>query len=309
MAPLATGSDYGGSLRTPAAFCGVTGFRPSPGRLPGPPRPAGLLPFGVQGPMGRDVDDLRLLLGAQLGADPADPFATDGPDPTASGEADLSELRVAASPDLGCAPVDPGIRETFARRLARFQAVFGRLEERHPDFTDVHEVFEVTRAVNFVAAHGGRVAESRDLLGPNVIANVENGRGYDLDDVARALTAQTALRQRVLAFFERHDVLLCPAAAVSPFPHAELYPKRVGGEEMPGYMRWLSLTYAPTMALCTAATVPCGRDAHGMPFGLQIVGPQGADARVLAVARALERVLADDAETARPVPDVGALAA
>lgn len=309
MVPLANGSDYGGSLRTPAAFCGVAGFRPSPGRVPGPPRPAGLLPFGVQGPMGRDIADLGLLLRAQVGVDATDPFARESGDLTAPEEADPGSLKAAISSDLGCAPVDREIRELFAAKMARVQGVFGRLEESHPDFADVHEVFDVTRAVNFIAAHGDKVAQQRDQLGPNVIANVEDGLGYDVGDVARAMAAQTALRQRVLSFFETQDVLLCPSAAVSPFPHAELYPAEVGGQAMPSYMRWLSLSYAPTMALCTAATLPFGLDRHGLPFGLQIIGPQGTDAKVLSVARALEPVLAAEPETAPPRPDPAVLKA
>jgi Asp-tRNA(Asn)/Glu-tRNA(Gln) amidotransferase A subunit family amidase len=304
MLPLANGSDYGGSLRTPAAFCGIAGFRPSPGRLPGPPRAAALLPFSVQGPMGRDMADLCLLLRAQLGVDRRDPFGVPSLDPPPPDPADLGVLRVAASPDLGCAPVDREIREVFAERLARIEEVFGRVDAGHPDFTDVHTVFEVTRAVNFAAAHADKVARAPDHVGPNVSANVAAVRDFGAADVADALAKQGALARRVHAFLDNHDVLLCPAAAVSPFPHDELYPARVDGETMPGYMRWLTLTYAPTMALCSAAVLPCGLDRRGLPFGLQIVGPRGADSRVLAVARALEPVLASDAETARPVPDL-----
>jgi Asp-tRNA(Asn)/Glu-tRNA(Gln) amidotransferase A subunit family amidase len=106
----------------------------------------------------------------------------------------------------------------------------------------------------------------------------------------------------VLAFFQEVDVLICPAASVSPFPHAQLFVEEIDGERMPTYMRWLAITYAPTTALCCAAAIPCGLDHAGMPFGIQVIGPNGADARVLEVAHALEQVLAADRETARPVP-------
>ena len=108
----------------------------------------------------------------------------------------------------------------------------------------------------------------------------------------------------MLAFFREVDVLICPAASVSPFPHTQLFVEAINGEPMPTYMRWLAITYAPTTALCCAAAIPCGRDHAGLPFGLQVIGPNGADARVLEVAHALEQALATDPATARPVPEL-----
>ena len=110
----------------------------------------------------------------------------------------------------------------------------------------------------------------------------------------------------MLAFFHEVDVLICPAASVSPFPHAQLFVEEVNGERMPTNMRWLAITYAPTMALCCAAAIPCGLDQAGMQFGLQVIGPNGADARVLQVAHALEQVRAAAPATARPVPPLAA---
>ena len=309
--PLATGSDYGGSLRTPAAFCGVAGFRPSPGLVPGIDRAASLSPFGVTGPMGRTIADAHLLLRAQAGLDKRDPFSSrDGESlPAELRDADLGRLRVAVSPDLGCAPVDRRIAGLFAERVDRFRHVFRDVEERAPDFSGVHEAFETLRGVHFVSAHRERLEKARDLLDRNVIDNTERGLELSLGDVARAHVEQTKLYRRSLAFFQEVAVLICPAASVSPFPHARLYVEAINGERMPTYMRWLAITYAPTMALCCAAAIPCGVDHAGMPFGLQVIGPNGSDAQVLEVAHALEQVLAADKETARPVPDYAKLAA
>jgi Asp-tRNA(Asn)/Glu-tRNA(Gln) amidotransferase A subunit family amidase len=141
-----------------------------------------------------------------------------------------------------------------------------------------------------------------------VVAGVDDGARYSLSDTARALAGQTELQQRLRGFFDDHDLLIAPAAAVSPFPHAELYPATVGGQAMPHYMRWLALSYAPTMALCCAVCLPCGRDPEGLPFGLQLIARQGDDARLLAAARAIERVLAAEPDTAPPHPDLDALA-
>ena len=302
--PLATGSDYGGSLRTPAGFCGVVGFRPSPGLVPGVDRAASLSPFSVMGPMGRTIADAHLLLRAQLALDKRDPFSSrdiESIPPTLSG-ADLGKLTAAVSPDLGCAPVDRNIAAIFKERVARFRHAFRAVEERAPDFANVHDTFEVLRGLHFVAAHRERLERSRDLLDRNVIDNTERGLKLSLANVARAHVEQTRLYRRVLAFFKEVDVLICPAASVSPFPHSQLFVESIDGERMPTYMRWLALTYAPTTALCCAAALPCGVDHLGMPFGIQVIGPHGADARVLEVAHALEQVLAADPATARPIP-------
>jgi len=125
-----------------------------------------------------------------------------------------------------------------------------------------------------------------------------------LPDVARAHVEQTRLYKRFLAFFKDVDVLICPAASVSPFPHSQLFVDEINGERMPTYMRWLAITYAPTMALACAAVLPCGLDHRGMPFGIQVIGPNGADTKVLQVAQALEGVLAANEATRRPVPKV-----
>jgi Asp-tRNA(Asn)/Glu-tRNA(Gln) amidotransferase A subunit family amidase len=307
---LATGTDYGGSLRTPAGFCGVVGFRPSPGLVPSIERAASLSPFSVMGPMGRSTADAHLLLRVQLAVDKRDPFSSrdiEGIPARLSG-ADLGRVTAAVSPDLGCAPVERGIAALFRERVGRFRHAFRAVEERAPDFSNVHETFEVLRGVHYVAAHRERLEKSRELLDRNVIDNTERGLKLSLPDVARAHVEQTRLYKRVLAFFEEADVLICPAASVSPFPHAQLFVEAIDGEPMPTYMRWLALAYAPTTALCCAAALPCGVDHEGMPFGIQVIGPNGSDALVLEVAHALEQVLAADATTARPLPDIAKLA-
>ncbi|MEL6297804.1 MAG: amidase family protein [Pseudomonadota bacterium] len=311
MMPLATGSDYGGSLRTPAAFCGIVGYRPSPGLVPGAERVVATTPFSVHGPMARTVGDLHLLLRAQLDFDKRDPFSSDDAFavPEANVLPDLRSLRVAISPDLGTAPVDAGICKTFLERMETFSDVFGAADETAPDFAGVHDVFETLRGINFVAAHHDRLVEHRDLLGPNVIDNTERGLKYTAADVAKAMREQTGIYHRFISFFDTYDILIAPAAAVSPFPFSELAVTEINGETMPTYMRWLALTYAPTTALACAAVLPCGVDQHGLPFGIQIIGPNGADAQILAVAEAIEQVLQSQETTRRPLPDLEALKA
>ena len=303
---LATGSDLGGSLRTPAAFCGVVGFRPSPGVVPSVDRANGLFVFSVMGPMGRSVEDAHLLLRAQIGEDKRDLFSSgDGARiPSLLTGADLGGLRVAVSSDLGCAPVERAIADVFRSRVKHFAGAFREVAERAPDFGPAEQVFEVLRCVQFVAAHRERLEKTRDLLDRNVIDNTERGMQLSLADVSWAHVEQTKLYKRFLAFFGDVDVLICPAASVSPFPHAQLFVEAIDGATMPTYMRWLAITYVPTLALACSVALPCGVDQQGLPFGIQVIGPNGADARVLQVAHALEQVLGQHKDTARPVPDV-----
>lgn len=302
MAPLATGSDYGGSLRTPASFCGVAGFRPSLGVVPAADSPALLSPWGVNGPMGRTMADAHLLLSAQAAHDPRDAFSHPGVTEVAAplDSVGLDGLRIARSADLGCAPVAQEISALFEERIgSAFESTVAS-----PDFGPIHDVFEVTRGVAFLSAHHERLKQHRDLLDRNVIDNCERGLEFTAGDVAWAHREQAALYRRFLAFFEQYDVLVAPSASVSPFPHAQLFVEEIDGQKMPTYMRWLALTYAPTLAFATAATIPCGLDAHGMPFGIQVIGPAGADRKVLSAALAVERQLAQNPETARPVPNL-----
>ena len=301
--PIATGSDYGGSLRTPAAFCGIVGFRPSPGIVPSPDRMAGLMPWGVTGPMGRTVEDAYLLLQAQLDVDAADPYSSsDALDfPDALTPADLSAIRVAFSPDLGVCPIDNEISRLFSSRAKTLASHFGHTEEGAPDFSGVHEIFEVHRGLAFVTGHQEKLAKHKKLLDRNVIDNTERGLKLTVQEIGRGFVEQHTLYKRVLNYFDDVDVVICPAASVSPFPHSQLFVEQINGETMPTYMRWLSIAYAPTMALCCSAVVPCGVDHKGMPFGLQIFGPKGSDLQVLEVALALEQAMVGG-DMARPVP-------
>ena len=304
MMPLANGSDYGGSLRTPAGYCGVTGFRPSPGLVPATEASVSLNPFSVQGPMGRDVSDTYLLLQAQVNLNRADPFSSlnslSMPDELIG--ADLSGVKMAYSPDLGCAPVDNNIKATLLEKINTFKSNFLLSKEDHPDFLDIHECFEIIRGFNFVASHKEKFDLHKDLLGPNVIDNVERGLKYNLADVSWAHVMQTKIYKSFRNFFNEYDVLICPAAAVSPYPHEQLFVDTINGEKMPTYMRWLALSYASTMAIPCVWALPCGLDHKEMPFGIQLIAPAGKDVQLSEIAKSLESVLMANQLTKRPLP-------
>lgn len=303
--PLATGSDYGGSLRTPAAFCGVVGIRPSPGVVPGPDKAVLINPYSVNGPMGRTVEDAHLLLKAQIDLDKRDPFSSDDVMriPEVLSGFDLAGLNVAYSEDLGCCPVDNDIRKIFQARVQTFSHIFATATEAAPELGSCHDVFEITRGINFATSHMERLEKHRDKLGPNVIDNTERGLKFTAKDVAWANGEQANLYRTYVDFFDDFDVLICPAATVSPFPHEQLSVTEINGEAMPTYMRWLSIAYALTVALPVVVCLPCGVDHRGLPFGIQIAGPNGSDSMIIEIAHALEKVLADNAETRRAVPD------
>ena len=309
MVPLASGSDYGGSLRTPASFCGVVGLRPSPGLVAAEGRPVGLLPFSVLGPMGRTVDDAYMLLQAQAGPNPHDPFATAANDELYAPleAADLGSIRAMVSADLGAAPLSNAYRDIFSARTDLFRHHFAAAIDANPDFTDGHNCFEVLRGVNFVAAHGARVRDHRDQLSPNVVDNVDRGLAYSLADVAKAHLQQSRIARHWLDLFGDVDVVICPAASSTPFPHDQWSVTEIDGTSMETYMRWLAITYLPTMALACGAVIPCGLDHAGMPFGIQILSAPGNDRLVAEVAKGLESVLARHDVTKRPLPDLAAL--
>ena len=317
MAPLCTGSDTGGSLRNPAAFCGIVGFRPTPGLVANEMRVQGWNNLSVTGPMARSVPDLCLLLSAMVSDDAGDPLAT-----TVFGRSirrpddfyppaplDLSRLRVALTPDFGFAPTERHIAEIFAEKTGLFRHVFARAEDATPDCSGADQAFEVLRAVGFLAAHLEKVRTRSQDVGPNVRANVEEGLRYTAEDVARAQLLQTALYRRWQNFFQEFDVIVTPSITISPRSWRELYPAEIDGRTTRTYFHWLALAYAVTLPGHPAVSLPVGLDRNGMPFGLQIVGPRGGDALVLAVAAALEAMLAGDPRTARPVPDLAKLRA
>ncbi len=317
MAPICTGSDTGGSLRNPAAFCGVVGLRPTPGLVPNEKRAFGWNPLSVLGPMGRTVADAALLLSAMASDDPRDPLATTihgqtvrRPDDFFPPPAvDLSTLRVAITPDFGFAPTERHIAEVLAEKTALFRGVFARADDGSPDCAGADETFAVLRSLHYLTTHLENVRARPQDVGPNVTTNVHEGLAYSAVDVARAMAGQAAIYRRWQAFFEDYDLILAPSITVSPRPWTELYPAEIDGRPTRSYFHWLALAYAATLPGHPALSLPVGRDWNGMPFGLQIVGPRGGDALVLAAAAALERLLADIPGAARPVPDIAGLMA
>jgi len=311
MLPLASGSDLGGSLRTPAGYCGVVGFRCSSGQIPDLDRLMAWNPLAVDGPMARNVADLSLLHSALVGQVLGDPLSV-GRSPESFRDpepADLAKLRVAFSEDLGFAPVDNGVREVFRTRVAKLGSLFAALEAKDPNLSEANRVFEVLRAVGFLAAHKERFERFPEKVGPNVTANVKLGLTFSADDVAQASLAHTQLYRRFLGFMETWDLLICPVAAVPPFDKEQLYPTEINGQALETYISWLGLSFGITLTAHPSIALPCGLDRTGTPFAIQLVGRRGRDLELLQAARALETALAEIDDCRRPLPDLDRLAA
>ena len=311
MLPLCTGTDMGGSLRIPAALCGVVGMRPSPGLVPDSARLLGWSPLQVAGPMARDVADTAFLLAATVGLHRRDPLSQRAgaaefwPLP----EVDLSRLRVAVTEDFGCCAVDAGIRRSFRHRV---QALARRVAACEPvdfDLPEPHRTFDVLRAGSFLASFAEQAGRDPGSLGSNIIANLEIASTIRLAEYATAQRDQTRIAARFDEILSRYDLIVAPVVSLPPFPWTELHAGEVDGQPMRNYYEWLSLTYVVTLATNPALSLPVGRDETGMPFGLQLIGPGRGDAGLLGAARAIEQAFADDPSLCRPRPDLARLAA
>lgn len=309
MFPICTGSDTGGSLRIPSALCGIVGLRPSPGVVANDTRALGWSAISVLGPMARSVQDTALMMAASLGAHPLDPMSYDT-SPEAFwplSEVDVSQLRIGFTEDFDLCRVDPEIRDVFRKRIEAIKALVKSCEPVSFDVSSAHRTFDVLRAESFFAAFGDPAKNPPDTLGPNVRANLVIAQKISLGDRAMAHLAQTQLMRQFANKFKHFDLIIAPNTPLSPFPWTELFAEKVEGHAMSNYYHWLELTYVVTLATNPALALPCGVDAKGMPFGLQLIGELRQDAKLLAMSHALERALAGNAATARPRPDTDRL--
>jgi amidase len=306
MLPIATGSDTGGSLRIPAALCGVVGMRPSPGLVANDARPLGWSVISVLGPMGRTVADTALQLSASVGFNALDTLSYDqqGASFWPLTPTDLSTLRVGTTEDFGLCIVDPEIRRVFRERIEAIRPWVASCEPIDLQLGDADRAFDTLRAESFVAAFADTYRKAPETLGPNVRANVEMAAAITLADRAWAHLEQTRIARRFARAFEQFDVIIAPTTPVTPFPWTELYAGRIDGQAMRNYYHWLGLTYVVTLATNPALSLPCGRDEHGMPFGLQMVGRLRGDAALLSAAQALEHAFDAAPALRRPRPDL-----
>jgi len=297
MLPVADGGDMGGSLRNPAAFNNVFGFRPSQGRVPADTPDPFYGQMSVEGPMGRSVRDVAMLLSVQAGHDPCAPLSLEHrgfrfEDRLAE---EAGGLRCGWLGDLGGhLPFEPGVLELCADALALFRQAGGSVEAAAVDFDPerLWRAFVTLRQQSIGGRHDAawRDPAQRRLLKPEAIWEIEGSHRLSGLDVYNAGLDRGAWYKAFTALFGRFDFLLIPSAQVFPFDAGTEWPREVGGRSMDSYHRWMEVVVGATMAGCPAISVPAGFDARGLPMGLQIIGPPRGDLGVLRAAARYEAV-------------------
>jgi amidase len=300
MLPLADGSDYGGSLRNPAGWNNVFGFRTSLGRVPTEGSDDWLVSPSVLGPMARNVGDLALLLSVLAGWDARMPLAMESDahalrmvDPAA-----MKGKRIAWSGDFGgTVPFDPGVLDVCRQATGRFAAMGAHVEEAVPDFP-VAKVWRAFVGLRHFHTGAGLLPLYNDparraLLKPEAVWEIEGGRGLSAYDIAALSAIHTAWSRAVAALLRRYDYWIVPTAQVFPFPVEQHWPATVGGQAMETYHEWMQAVCLVTLSGCPAIAVPAGFSPAGLPMGVQIVAPVHGEAACLAAAAAYEAAAGD----------------
>ena len=288
LGPLAQGSDGAGSIRIPTSFCGVYGLKPSWGIIPQYP-PSAVELFSHLGPMTRTVADSALMLRVMAGADPRDRLSipTDT-DYLADLEGDIAGLRVAWSPDLGYALVDPEVREIVTKAALRFEELGCHVEEAHPNLEDPWEsIVHVIWASAFAGLHLHDLDAVRDQIDPGLVRVIEQGLELTGAEVAIAYAKRNDYYHAWREFMEQYDLVLTPTLPVTAFPAGDDHPGQIDGQPTT-YLSWTAFTYPFNITGQPAASVPCGFDHNGLPVGLQIVGRWRDDVTVLRASAAFE---------------------
>jgi amidase len=289
MLPIADGSDYMGSLRNPAAFCNVLGFRPSRGRVP---RPGFVAQLSEVGPMGRTVSDVTMLLDVMAGAHPGAPLArTDRP---SDGPAEIAVpgARIGWLGDLGGRlATEPGLLDVCRGAAETFAGLGATVEDVLPD-TDFDALWTA-----FLTWRWWMTLEleplyadpaTRAMLKPELVWEIERGLELSALEVTRAMAVRDAWYATVLGLFERYDALLAPSAQVFPFSADVHWPTEIDGRPMDTYHRWMETVAPWSLAGVPVLGMPAGFDRRGLPAGVQLIGPPGADRRVLGLGRSYE---------------------
>ncbi len=301
LAPIATGTDTGGSLRNPAAFCNVVGFRPSIGRVPNPKAALAWSTLSTSGCLGRSVADLALALSTIAGPDSGAPLSIDEPGelfarPLGRG---FKGVRVAWFKDLGGAPFDPRVREVVDGHRRTFESLGCIVEQDEPDFAAAEIAFRTLRAWNSASTYGARLKQHPDAFKDTLKGEIEHGLRLTGADLARAETAHGQLWRRFQAFLEKYEYFVLPTTQLPPFDVNMPYPTEIAGVQFDNYIDWMKSCWYISATGNPACSVPGGFTPEGLPVGVQIVGRDKEDFRVLQMAYAFEE--ATGFGKARPV--------
>ena len=288
---LSHGSDLAGSLRTPAAYCGVVGLRPSPGRAGGGSAMAAFQNPGVQGPMARDILDTALFLDAMVGYDPRQPLTIEAPaEPFQQAvHQAISAVRIAWAPTLGgFAPIEPEIEQVMRSALEQAEKNGATIEEACPDLPELEPTYITLRALVWETGPGRLPAEIQRHFKATLAENIDLGRNLTADQVVDAERNRSVLYENCRRFLERFDVLATAVVGLEPQAVEREFPLEVAGEKMRTYVDWLKFSFLSTTTSLPALSMPAGFTKSGMPVGIQLIGPPRGEAKLLAVAKAIE---------------------
>ena len=291
MLPIADGSDTGGSLRNPASFCSVVGFRTSPGRIPRVPSSDAWSNLSVVGPMARTVEDVALFLSAIAGPDPRSPLSIHelGSKFAQPLGRDVKGLRIAWCSKLGGVPFDRRVRDVFETQRKTFESMGCIPEDADPDFSGADESFRVFRALGYYLQYGSKLAQYRAQMKGTVIQEIERGSRLTGPEVADAEVKRSRLFARIGELMSKYDFLMLPVTQVPPFDINQEYVAEIEGAKMGTYIDWMRSCYFITMTTLPAISVPAGFTPEGLPIGLQIVGRHHDEWSVLQIAHAFEQ--------------------
>jgi len=288
MLPIADGSDFGGSLRNPASFCSVVGFRPSPGRVPNVPSRNAWSPLSVVGPMARNVQDVALFLSAIAGPDARAPLSIHEPGARFAEtlERDCRGLRIAWCANFAGLPFDPRVSDVVNAQRRTFEEIGCITEDANPDFSGADEAFKTLRALNFYQQYNSLLGQP---IKRTVVDEIERGARLKGPEIARAETLRSQLFARIGEFMTRYDFLVLPVVQVPPFDIEKEYVTEIAGQRMESYVDWMRSCYFISVTGLPAISVPAGFTEEGLPVGLQIVGRHHDDFSVLQMAHAYEQ--------------------
>jgi amidase len=291
LVPIADGSDTGGSLRNPAAFCNTVGFRPSIGCVPNPKAAFAWSTLSTSGCLGRSVADLALVLSTIAGPDSGAPLSINEPGNLLARPLDRSfkGVRVAWFKDLGGAPFDPRVRVVVDGHRRTFESLGCIVEQAEPDFAAAEISFRTLRAWNSASTYGERLHEHPDAFKDTLKGEIEQGLRLTGADVARAETAHGQLWRRFQAFLGKYEYFVLPTSQLPPFDVNTPYPTELAGVQFDNYIDWMKSCWYISATGNPAASVPAGFTPEGLPVGVQIVGRNNQDFSVLQMAHAFEQ--------------------
>jgi amidase len=291
LVPVASGSDTGGSLRNPAAFCNVVGFRPSIGRVPNPKAAFAWSTLTTSGCLGRSVADLAFGLSTIAGPDARSPLSINEPGELFARplERGFKGVRVAWFKDLGGVPFDARVRSVVDRQRATFESLGCIVEQAEPDFAPAEIAFRTLRAWNSADTYGPRLQEHPDAFKDTLKGEIQEGLRLTGVDLAHAETAHGQLWRRFQAFLEKYEYFVLPTTQLPPFDINTPYPTEIAGVKFESYIDWMKSCWYISATGNPAASVPGGFTPEGLPVGVQIVGRYQADFSVLQLAHAFEQ--------------------